>query len=474
MQTGTIVSVALKGVSNSGTFIMDQEAWKLNEGVGSFAQTLDKPMDVGDVSGTAITTEAQTFMMLPQILPEGAEVEVVFRDGMTGEARTLDASIAGSEWPRGKTVTYKLSISPEYELEFTSEPELQDAHYVIYPIHIKAGQIDGGWTLSVKDNVTGTGGEPAVTLRSELTILTNRGFWIEEDRGTESVSSTTVGDDITVYAFLAENAGDENREITLELRPANYPDATPKTFTITQLCPSWNGNLGCERIEEYDEGFSGYPWGFLWPDNMVIHYNAESLGFGGKAILWFYLHLFNNDAFVSDNTWASILGQDYTITIDFNAISDLHVADDLDNGRENTLSIYNFDGINDASSMMQMLEEWGLQPDTDLPTNPTIFAARTCALKNKFNKEIGQGEDGSPVEMAVLYQNNLVWYLPAVNEAIMMHDSVYPLKTDKAYWTSTASIEGSNEESFKYDVGVGCSLERRDESLYVRAVRQKP
>lgn len=37
----------------------------------------------------------------------------------------------------GTTVTYKLSITPEYELKFVSQPEVQDAHYVIYPITIK-------------------------------------------------------------------------------------------------------------------------------------------------------------------------------------------------------------------------------------------------------------------------------------------------------------------------------------------------
>ena len=466
MQPGTIKSVALKGVIGGGTYDMASGKWELDAPGAEFTQTLNKLMSGSETNGSEITTADGFFMMVPQTLPENAYVEVVFNDGISSEDRTLTANIGESDWPQGMTVTYKLSISPEYELEFTSEPELQDAHYVIYPIHIKAGHIDGGWTLSVKDNVTGTGGEPAVTLRSELTTLTNRGFWIEEDRGTESISGTTVGDDITVYAFLAENAGDENREITLELRPANYPNATPKTFTITQLCPSWNGNLGCERIEEYDEGFSGYPWGFLWDDSLTIYYD-----FGGlfdniqyKTITFFYL------TFFQDNPWVEqVIGFHYGVRFDFSEIEAPNIALDFNLGQKNTLELYNFQGLNEASSMMQMFEEWGIKPDKELPSNPTVFAARTCALKNKFHKEIGY-ENGQEVQRAVLYEAECVWYLPAQNEAPDMKDSSYPLNGE--YWTSTAVDD--NQHAYKYTVGASTSQEIRTANLHVRAVRQKP
>ena len=352
-----------------------------------------------------------------------------------------------------------------FQLEFTSEPKIQDAHYVIYPIHIKAVDVpDGSWTLT-SDN-------PDVTLRDDLTTLTRRGFWIEEDKGLQSITSAKIGEDITVYAFLAENAGEEDRNITLTLKPTNGSDIQSRTFIFTQLCPSWNGNLGCERIEEYDEGFSGYPWGFSWNSEMKIAYNAENLGFIEKAILWFYLHLFSNEDFVSDNTWGSIFGQDYTITIDFSKISALDVAMSSDEGLDNTWEIYNFDGINDASSMMQMLEEWGCVADKEFESNPTVFAARTCAMKNKFNKEMGEGEDGQPVERAILKRENIVWYLPAQNEAPNMQDDGAHTTLTGDYWTSTAIKD--NQNAYKYTVNGSTSPEQRSTSLKVRAVRQRP
>ena len=462
MQAGTVKSVALKGVGSAGTFDMASGTWTLTGGTDDFIQELNHITTGTETAGSEVTSAAQTFMMLPQNLPTGATVEVVFQDQVTGTERTLSAPIAGTEWPQGKTVTYKISITPEYELEFISEPEMQDAHYIIYPIHIKAGDnIPGGsWTLTSTDPAN-------VTLRSNLTTLTGRGFWVEEDKGEASITSAAVGDDITVYAFLTENSGEATREINLELKPTNSTDAIPQTFTISQLCPSWNGALGCERIEEYDEGFTGYPWGFLWDSSMKITYDAEEVSIFDRIILFFYLGIINNEDFVSQDI--SLWPYYHHVVIDFSKISPLDVAMSPSEGQQNTLDIYNFDGINDASSMMDMLEEWGIHPDKELPTNPTVFAARACALKNKFNKEISTSQ-GQQVERAVLKDENLVWYLPATNEAPQMQDADYPLEGD--YWTSTAIND--NQNAYKYTVGSSTTSEIRTSNLHVRAVRKRP
>lgn len=461
MQSGTVKSVALKGVGTAGTYDMASGTWTLSGGTDDFMQELNLSTTGSETSGSELTTPAQTFMMIPQeILPDGASVEVVFNDGT--KDRTLSASIAGMAWPQGKTVTYRISITPEYELEFISEPEMQDAHYIIYPIHIKAGDnIPGGsWTLTSTDPAN-------VTLRSDLTTLTRRGFWVEEDKGEASITSAAVGDDITVYAFLTENSGEATREINLELKPTNSTDAIPQTFTISQLCPSWNGDLGCERIEEYDEGFTGYPWGFLWNSSMKITYDAEEVSILDRIILFFYLGIINNEDFVSQDI--SLWPYYHHVVIDFSKISPLDVAMSPSEGQQNTLDIYNFDGINDASSIMDMLEEWGIHPDKELPTNPTVFAARACALKNKFNKEISTSQ-GQQVERAVLKDENLVWYLPATNEAPQMQDADYPLEGD--YWTSTAIND--NQNAYKYTVGSSTTPEIRTSNLHVRAVRKRP
>ncbi len=464
MQAGTIKKITISGVHNSGAYDMASDSWQLGSNTTAFSIEQDIEM-TGNESGSMITDGENTFMMLPQELPAGAKVEIIFHDSQAGTDRTFSASIGGMTWPQGKTVTYTLSITPEYELEFISEPELQDAHYIIYPIHIKAGDVPGGWTITSSDPNN-------VTLRTDLTILTRRGFWIEEDKGTASIRSTAQGDDITIYAFLTENAGEENRKITLEMRPTNLPDAAPQTFTIEQLCPSWNGNLGCERIEEYDTGYTGYPWGFKWPQGMKITYNMENAGLVDlikNALLNAYLSWFTDyNDFITKKTFLLSIT---SVTINFDAVPQVRVATSESDGAKNTSELYNYNGINDVSTLMSVLEDWGGTTTDVLPVNPEAFAARACAMKNKFHKTIEENM-GQTIEIPVLEEEDLVWYLPARNQAPDMKDEQYPLQG--VYWTSTnADVEGDNEEAYKYIVGGATVLEQRDVNLHVRAVRSK-
>lgn len=465
MQPGTIKSVALKNVKYAGSYDMASDTWTLNDGVASFTQDLGLATTGNEADGSNLTTPEGTFMMVPQTLPDGAEVEVVFVDGVTGQEREpMTVSIAGSRWPQGMTVTYKLSITPEYDLEFTSEPEIQDAHYVIYPINIKAGNIPGGWTLTSTD--------PSVTLRTGHTVLTRRGFWIERDRGGASISSTAVGDNITVLAFLEENVGETTREVNLELRPTNMPNAIPRIFTISQLCPSWNGDLGCERIEDGD-----YPWGFMWPDGMKITYNMRNVGLGDlikNALLLAYLSWFTDyNDFITIDTWALSVT---SVTINFDAVPQVLVATSEDNGKRNTDELYNFNGISDVATLMSVLENWGGTTTDVLPLNPEEFAARACVMKNKFGVTIEENM-GQTIEVPVLAEEDLVWYLPSKNEALMMQDTgEYAL--DGIYWTSTNHVtegEGEhNENAYIYTAGGSTSIEKRDVYHHVRAVRKKP
>lgn len=461
MQPGIIKSVSLEGVRYAGSYDMATGQWSLADEQKSFIQELNKDMSGTETEGAEITTTEGAFMMLPQILPEGAKIKVVFHSTATNTDRTLEALFAGMEWPMGKTVTYKLSITPEYELDFISEPAVQDAHYVIYPIKIKAKDVPAGsWKM--------TSSSPEVTLRTDLTVLNQRGFWIEEDKGEQSITSTAMGEDITVYAFLTENVTEETREVELTLRPTTLPDAKPATFKISQHCPSWNGDIGCERFEDGD-----YPWGFLWPKGMKIKYNMENAGLGDlirNALLNAYLAWFTDyGQFITKETWLFSIT---SVTINYDAIPQVAVAKDENNGLKNTLELYNFNGISDASTLEDILEIWGGVPEQTLPLNPEEFAARACSMKNKYHKTTEQHE-GQTLEIPVLPQDEITWYLPAKNEAIQMADEIYPLSGD--YWTSTNSLdEYDNENAFKYMAGGSSILERRDVNLHVRAVRKKP
>lgn len=459
MQPGQIKSVALKGVKNAGTYDMAADNWSLGDATVNFSQTLNKETTGTEANGDAITTSEGTFMMLPQTLPAGATVEVVFVNA-NNEDRTLTASIGNTEWKMGTTVTYKLSITPEYELEFVSQPEMQDAHYVIYPITIKSGDKlpAGGWTLTSNDAANVTFVEKDKFVNNDVQALVDAGYWLDGYNGTSTLTSTTTGE-VQVYVFLKENATEADRNITLSLKPAAQGNYEAKEFSFTQYCPAWNNGIGVERIQDGD-----YPWGFSWDSNMKITYN---LGRGlGPILASLYIKIFVNYSYVTSN-WGGVL-TDFKVTIDFSKVGTLTTATDLNDGNKNTWELYSFNGLNDASALMAQIESWGGVPDKTLPANPSEFAARACAMKNKYSVQTETDITGNTVYLPVLDQANMVWYLPAQNEAANMNDN-----QSGDYWTSTA-ITDPGTTAYKYTVGGSTSPEDRDSAIHVRAVRQKP
>lgn len=458
MTPGTIKSVTVTNVRNSGTYDMLRSAWTLNNATTSYTVSPNMATGSTTAEGTKLNADDATFMLLPQTLGADSKLEVMFHDNISGRDRLLTASLNGAEWPMGKTVTYRLSITPEYELEFTSEPQVQDAHYVIYPIKIKVDPgLTGGWKLKSTS--------PKVTLRKNLTELEEVGYWIEEDRGTQTIEGTESGD-ITVYAFLEENVTNAERDVVLELSPKGFPSATPAKFTIRQLCPSWNADgLGCERIEG-----KKYQWGFLWGDNMKMVYTVPGwiLKKWWVEIVLTWFNDYGKYITVDRDSWST----SFRVTIDFNKIPSPNVAKSPTDGIKNSSELYNFNGISDVSALIKRLENWGGTTNQTFPLNPTEFAVRAAVMKNKFNKEV-QTSGTETIERPILKNENLVWYLPAKDEFSTIVDDEYPLQGN--YWTSTASdISEDDENAYKYILNSGASLEKRTTLLNVRAVRKRP
>lgn len=458
MAPGTIKSVTIKNVRNSGTYDMLSSAWTLTDATANYTVSPDMATSSTTAEGTKLNADDATFMLLPQTLGADSQLEVLFHDNISGRDRLLTASLNGAEWPMGKTVTYRLSITPEYELEFTSEPQVQDAHYVIYPIKIKVDPgLTGGWKLKSTS--------PKVTLRKNLTELEEVGYWIEEDRGTQTIEGTESGD-ITVYAFLEENVTNAERDVVLELSPKGFPSATPAKFTIRQLCPSWNADgLGCERIEG-----KKYQWGFLWGDNMKMVYTVPGwiLKKWWVEIVLTWFNDYGKYITVDRDSWST----SFRVTIDFNKIPSPNVAKSPTDGIKNSSELYNFNGISDVSALIKRLENWGGTTNQTFPLNPTEFAVRAAVMKNKFNKEV-QSAGTETIERPILKDENLVWYLPAKDEFSTIVDDEYPLQGN--YWTSTASdISEDDENAYKYILNSGASLEKRTTLLNVRAVRKRP
>lgn len=459
MAPGTIKSVTIKNVRNSGTYDMLSSAWTLTDATANYTVSPDMATSSTTAEGTKLNADDATFMLLPQTLGADSELEVLFHDNISGRDRLLTASLNGAEWPMGKTVTYRLSITPEYELEFTSEPVAQDAHYVIYPITIKADNLGAnGWKLVSNDTRNVTFVENFGN--DDIKRLVDNGYWLKDYCGKSELTSTTRGD-IKVYVFIKENITDADRDIKLTLTPADYPNAAPVTFDFKQYCPAWNNGIGVERKQETD-----YPWGFNWDSSMKITYSMPK---GFWMGIWHALFtIFGNTKYVTQEGYAWT--GTWKVTVDFSKVPKLTTATSATDGLKNTWEIYNFEGISDAETIMRQLESWGGVPDKTLPTNPTEFAAAACAKKNPFGVSV-ESKDGQNLYVPTLSRSDFVWYLPAQDEASNMLDELYPLSGN--YWTSTA-ITDPGTTSYKYTVGASASPEDRNNFIHVRAVRKRP
>ena len=459
MAPGTIKSVTVTNVRNSGTYDMLRSAWTLNDATTSYTVSPDMATGSTTAEGTKLNADDATFMLLPQTLGADSKLEVMFHDNISGRDRLLTASLNGAEWPMGKTVTYRLSITPEYELEFTSEPQVQDAHYVIYPITIKADNLGAnGWKLVSNDTRNVTFVENFGN--DDIKRLVDNGYWLKDYCGKSELTSTTRGD-IKVYVFIKENITDADRDIKLTLTPADYPNAAPVTFDFKQYCPAWNNGIGVERKQETD-----YPWGFNWDSSMKITYSMPK---GFWMGIWHALFtIFGNTKYVTQEGYAWT--GTWKVTVDFSKVPKLTTATSATDGLKNTWEIYNFEGISDAETIMRQLESWGGVPDKTLPTNPTEFAAAACAKKNPFGVSV-ESKDGQNLYVPTLSRSDMVWYLPAQDEASNMLDELYPLSGN--YWTSTA-ITDPGTTSYKYTVGASASPEDRNNFIHVRAVRKRP
>ena len=122
-------SLVLKGIPNKGTCKLSLSAtddvpsvtWSMDSGTGyyrfNFSGELLKPGD-----DFALTSGNQTLMMIPQTLPESAEVILYL--SANGNHNGFIVSLKDQKWEAGKSIIYKFSGSPD-----GLDPELK----IVYP-----------------------------------------------------------------------------------------------------------------------------------------------------------------------------------------------------------------------------------------------------------------------------------------------------------------------------------------------------
>lgn len=112
---GKMTSVTLKGIPNKGncnlsvsaTPNVPTAAWTIDNGTGEYTFDLSNANIVVGDKDQALTSDNQTLMMIPQTLPEGAEL--CFNLDMNGTTQEWKVPLKGQVWEAGKSIIYKLS-----------------------------------------------------------------------------------------------------------------------------------------------------------------------------------------------------------------------------------------------------------------------------------------------------------------------------------------------------------------------------
>lgn len=472
MTEGTIKSVSLKGIKNSGTYDMVNSAWTLNNSTADFTISPNKETTSTTPNGTDLNAGESTFMLLPQTLGADSKLEVVFHDNISGKDRILSASLNGAEWPIGKTVTYRLSITPEYELKFTSTPDIVDAHYDIIPIKVNTEYVQGNWTI--KSN------QPWVTIKSALTTYEQSGYWLKATGdyadycGSENVPverqqtlDKTGNGETTLYLFVEENNSTKDRTVTLTLSINGVDFATAD---IVQKCPIWQGDIGWEVLED-DETF---PFGFKW-DRKVTYQKKGFNFFSGSIEAWWIKQTFKKQP---NNFWewiASIFvpqtvpyvtvsnsGNTVTFTVDYSEMDEIS-AISTDDGLENTWNLYSHVGGTSFEGE-KFIAGRGYTVTSQSGSNeiPKVFAALYAIKLNAFDVHKG-GEENKITYAITPEKTDINWYLPASNQfsgAVGLNGK---------HWSSTGIRDNSN--AYTWDASPQ-STPRMDLHK-VRAVRKK-
>ena len=124
-----IDSLVLKGIPNKGTCKLSLSAtddvpsvtWSMDNGTGHYRFNLSVPPQT-PAKDLVLTSGNQTLMMIPQTLPESAEVILYLTTN--GASAGYIVPLKDQKWEAGKSIIYKFSGSPD-ELD----PELK----IVYP-----------------------------------------------------------------------------------------------------------------------------------------------------------------------------------------------------------------------------------------------------------------------------------------------------------------------------------------------------
>ena len=191
-----ITSISLKNVYGSGSYSVANEKWTpTGEANGTYTLDVNPKNTPQD---TELTTGENIFMMIPQILPQDAEIEVTFKEN--DQEQTLTASISDKkEWEKGHTVVYTISRTAVIEnIYFTVKADTKEVDY-------QGGELP--FTITSYKKKTENGTESVTPVSWKVT-----GYKV----GESTEWSTTAPEWLTLTTQGTGSSQGENEEMTVK------------------------------------------------------------------------------------------------------------------------------------------------------------------------------------------------------------------------------------------------------------------
>ena len=535
MQFIKIESLSIENVyGGTVTFTYDkqQNAWASSAPTTIVSFTPDFVDTSGLPKGAEIAGNVNnaTMFMIPQTLPQDAEVKVSYTALLTGEKKSGTVKIGGQKWEAGKDYAYTFNIGTKFDVTIPT-PKDQDAHYIMLEMPYQLGELSS-YVKSIKATAsfwedgsnTSTKSGISLMFKEDLSETQKLGFWTDaryvetitvNNSGESSSSGITKEADIRgggelsignklsgfIVLFIEENNGMTDRNGKLEFKATlnNGTEVVIGQGNFKQLCPSWNNQgVGVERIEDTGKA---HPYGFDY--NRTVVYTNPGNDWWLLKELGCILYSWGASSFITDDegdfitlgheTWW-VINYINTVTLNYGALNDLNgVASDID-GLVNTRSLYNFTGNSDFSTIETNLDNnlnWSKQEADNSEDIPEDYAAFVALSRNRMYemKTIVNGNRNTEITYKpILYkdistnEDIIEWYLPSSEEAGHLKETgtsaqgISPL--DGNYWSSTAGND-ANAYAYSYTFnnnvfgGINESASRMTE-YKVRAVRKKP
>ncbi|MCM1521853.1 MAG: fimbrillin family protein [Muribaculaceae bacterium] len=476
MQRGRITAVRLKNVIGSGVLNLTTGDWTLDEA------TIDctASVNVQSADNTDITTgETDTyFMLLPGSCTRDTQVEVDIT--MPSGANKTFSSPLSTVWEAGRQYKYTISIYPQVSIDLV--PETQDAHYVITRVHVSAELgVGQSWHLTASAS---DGADVTILPADQINEFQADGFWVDKiiengvatnARGT----ATAAGSGSTyLYIFLPENISDDNRVVTLSLK-SGESGREYDVETFEQFHPAWTqSGHGWEQTHD-----SSAQFGFAWDYKVSYGYLYSAIGSNRTYRDYCQSIIDENNAasYASVETYRySWLQIRYCITIDYSKLSSLNYVNSLDNGLGNTREMNQLAGIavtNAFETVIQNIKktESGHQSEnafrkgngasgeapapsgTEITSSPAIGE---CLKKNRYTLlKTTTTVDGqvNTAYIPQIAQEDIVWYLPAVNQFASRPSDVRDAIVPGECWSSNTQAS-SNTNAYLGDGSVAGRL----------------